>query len=220
MPDHKRTWESLNERQQKYMLAIYQIDQANEAYERSEAAKGNFFRPRADVWRWIFHGSYISPVAGKNDSELKAALRRLGMLDEGTGSTYAALEKRGLINTMDNLKHIFDERQIGLVDGWYAIVQITRKGRAVVRASMPDYKPRPRTAPKPKPVPPPLPEISKMLREARGERGLREFAGMLAAAGIDVSIAMLARVEGGKDYSNDPERHQIIARILEYISQR
>ena len=88
----KVQWDDLNERQQAYLTAIYKTDQEAEANENSRWHQGLQKRP-ADVWRWLRHET----TAYGGDSLLKARIRKLEMLDPGTGSTYNALEARGLI---------------------------------------------------------------------------------------------------------------------------
>ena len=114
------TWADLNERQQKYMQAIYDQDQENERHERGAWSRG--YRPRpAAQWRWMYYG--IIPEIG-SDSPLRRRLKAVQLVDPGTGSTFAALEKRKLIQC-----------RYPYPDGQFLDVQITPAGRKLVRSA-------------------------------------------------------------------------------------
>ncbi len=83
-------WLDLNERQRAYLEAVYRADQNEEAFQRSAWRRGWERRP-ADEWRWLLYHHEFSPI--------RAKLLRLGLVDKGTGSTFAALEERGLLLT-------------------------------------------------------------------------------------------------------------------------
>jgi hypothetical protein len=112
-------WGDLNKRQQTYLRAIYDLDQEAEALEKSKWARGGRARP-AEEWRWIFYGIFESG----DDSPLRTRLKRAKLVDEGTGSTFQALETRGFILC----------RYHPAVDEWLD-VQITKAGRKLVRAA-------------------------------------------------------------------------------------
>ena len=114
----KVQWDDLNERQQAYLTAIYKTDQEAEANENSRWHQGLQKRP-ADVWRWLRHET----TAYGGDSLLKARIRKLEMLDPGTGSTYNALEARGLI--LCRYANRRDEITLS--------VRMTTQGRSLVR---------------------------------------------------------------------------------------
>lgn len=122
-----KPWRDLNERQQKYLLAIYTIDQKNEEIEKRWASKTWRSRP-ADEWRWIKYGydEYGNPTP------LLAAIQKLRMVDQGTGSTFEALEIRGLIVMKHNTGIIKDIP-------W---VRMTPKGRKLVRSATQEQRPK------------------------------------------------------------------------------
>jgi hypothetical protein len=114
-------WQELNDRQRAYLAACYYIDQANEQNERGAWSRGGPSRP-APEWRWMFYGILPELIP----SALYAQIEDLGMRDEGTGSTFVALERRKLIQCRYDLE-----------------VQITAWGRRVVRAGIGDTPSRP-----------------------------------------------------------------------------
>jgi hypothetical protein len=85
------SWADLNERQQQYMQAIYETDQEQEADERGAWKRGSTPRP-ASVWRWMEYGAFDGV-----GSTLYTKLYLRKLVDEGTGSTFNALESRGFI---------------------------------------------------------------------------------------------------------------------------
>jgi hypothetical protein len=85
------SWADLNERQQQYMQAIYETDQEQEADERGMWKRGGTPRP-ASVWRWMEYGVFDGV-----GSTLYTKLYLRKLIDEGTGSTFNALESRGFI---------------------------------------------------------------------------------------------------------------------------
>ena len=50
-------WEELNQRQQEYMKAIYEVDQEQEEHERGAWNRGGRPRP-AREWRWMEYGTF------------------------------------------------------------------------------------------------------------------------------------------------------------------
>lgn len=106
-------WNQLNSRQQKYLEIIYQADQDVEQFEKSSWIKGRERRP-ASVWRWLFYGDI-----NDRPSPLKSRLLRAGLVDNGTGSTLDALERRTLIECNGSVPHLY--------------IKATRLGRKVVR---------------------------------------------------------------------------------------
>jgi hypothetical protein len=111
-------WGDLNPRQQAYLRAIYETDQEAEQNERARWGRGLRSRP-ADVWRWLPYE--LGPTG--DTSPLKRRLRKLEMIDPGTGSTFDALEKRGLI--LCRYKRGYDEATLD--------VRMTPQGRRLVR---------------------------------------------------------------------------------------
>jgi hypothetical protein len=122
-------WESLNERQQEYMKAIYQIDQQQEAYEKQRAARNWHSRP-ADEWRWI---EYADSVLGY--TPLKRLIVEKDLVDHGTGSTFDALERRDLIL-------VRYERSPHLPRYATPYIRLTTKGRKLVRQALGLQSPR------------------------------------------------------------------------------
>jgi len=86
-------WAELNERQRAYLRALYDCDQAEERARRQMAARGHWSRAQASEWRWVMYEPVSLPSA------LYSALRTAGLVDPGTGSTWAALRDRGLVRT-------------------------------------------------------------------------------------------------------------------------
>ena len=122
-------WAELNERQRAYLRALYECDQATEAGRRQRAARGDWDRTPASVWRWQMYG----PA----DSALYTTLRTAGLVDPGTGSTWQALEDRKLVQC----RYVPDAFGVQLLE-----VQITALGRKLVRAAIGEQ--RPKAAPK------------------------------------------------------------------------
>ena len=54
-------WADLNERQRKYLRAVYDMDQAKEAVIRDEAARGRWNSTPASQWRWIPYNAGAQP---------------------------------------------------------------------------------------------------------------------------------------------------------------
>ena len=121
------TWAGLNERQQQYLQAIYETDQEQEADERGMWKRGGTPRP-AREWRWMEYGVF-SGVG----STLYTKLYLRKLIDEGTGSTFNALEKRGFIickyttARRDSQRHTLEP---------FLMVQITTPGRRLVRSAI------------------------------------------------------------------------------------
>ncbi len=119
------SWGDLNERQQQYMQAIYETDQEQESDERGMWKRGGRPRP-AREWRWIEYGVF-SGVG----STLYTKLYLRKLIDEGTGSTVNALEKRGFIKC----KYTDQRRNGERMFDRFLMLQITKDGRALVRTS-------------------------------------------------------------------------------------
>lgn len=109
------TWDKLNERQQFYLKSIFDLDQSTEVNRKWLAARGLDQTP-ARVWRWIPYN------AGR--AYLQTLIENAGYRDEGTGSTFEALRKRGFIL----LRY-----EPGSLRQPIISVQITRQGRALIR---------------------------------------------------------------------------------------
>jgi hypothetical protein len=118
-------WAELNQRQQEYLKAIYEVDQEQEEYERGAWNRGGRPRP-AREWRWMEYGTFYSIP-----SPLKMKIFLRDLQDEGTGSTFDALERRGLITC----KYTWERRNGEQVEERLLMVQITKEGRKLVRAA-------------------------------------------------------------------------------------
>jgi hypothetical protein len=125
MPSLQALWDDLNERQRTYLQALYECDQASEAERRDLAARGFYDRTPASEWRWQMYGPTEPP------SPLYRKLYQAGLVDPGTGATWQALERRGLVEC----------RTIGTVQ--LLQLQISPLGRKLVRAATRE-QPRPR----------------------------------------------------------------------------
>jgi hypothetical protein len=116
---HLKLWESLSQDQQKLLLAVYREDQINEEDARYEA-RSRMHAPPASEWRWTpfvrsqlqrrFSQARLKPTMA--DFE---ALQTLGLLQVGTVWLFPNADAK--------------ERAP------YEAVQMTRLGRAVVRAN-------------------------------------------------------------------------------------
>jgi hypothetical protein len=120
------SWADLNERQQHYMQAIYETDQEQEADERGMWKRGGTPRP-ASLWRWMEYGVFDGV-----GSTLYTKLYLRKLIDEGTGSTFNALESRGCITC----KYTWKRRDGGREAlERFLMLQITPAGRKLVRSA-------------------------------------------------------------------------------------
>lgn len=120
----------LNERQEIYLKAIYAEDQAAERHEAWRWNHGYSKRP-AEEWRWLLYAD----LAG-GATPLKRLLEREGVVDAGTGSTFSALERRGLINHRERYEpHIASLEPL-------TSVRLTRKGRKEARSLLGESAPK------------------------------------------------------------------------------
>lgn len=116
----------LNERQRQYIQAIYETDQEQEAEERGMWKHGGKPRP-ARVWRWMEYGVFDGV-----GSTLYTKLYLRKLVDEGTGSTFNALEVRGFIKCKYTWKRRDGDRE---AMERFLMLQITKEGRALVRTA-------------------------------------------------------------------------------------
>jgi hypothetical protein len=123
-------WQGLNERQQKYMQAIYEVDQEQEEWEKGAYTRGDRAR-KAEVWRWIDYATF--GVLYPFETALKQRIRILKLADEGTGSTFNALESRGFI--VCRYMHV-DRDEAYTSDERFLSLQITQSGRKLVRTAL------------------------------------------------------------------------------------
>lgn len=117
-------WDALNDRPRQYLEAIFRVDQAAERDESSRWSRGQTRRP-ADVWRWL---PYDLASVGC-PTPLKRRLLRENLVDPGTGSTFSALARRGLI--------LYEEG-----DGFMARIRLTTLGRKVARFGLGESAPK------------------------------------------------------------------------------
>lgn len=118
-PALQAAWDDLNERQKYYLEVIYSTERQKAKY--FESADSMFDEKRkGGEWRWILHNS------DEKRRGIDMIIKRNGMLDPGTGSTYAALEKRGHIETKDEYIDFFE------VDILW--VKLTKSGRRLIKA--------------------------------------------------------------------------------------
>ena len=87
---------TLNDRQRAYLLAIFETDQEAEAAMRSIPYRPFEQRPKASEWRWLEYSEGV-PEAGRPPSALYSRIKKLKLVDQGTGSTFSALADRGLV---------------------------------------------------------------------------------------------------------------------------
>ncbi len=121
---------NLNERQQTYLKCIYQEDQAAERHSNWRWNQGLDKRP-AEEWRWLLYAD----LAG-GATPLKRSLEREGLVDAGTGSTFVALERRGLIEYRER----FEPNIMSLEP--LTSVRLTRKGRKEARSLLGESAPK------------------------------------------------------------------------------
>jgi hypothetical protein len=110
------SWGDLNKRQQTYLQAVYEVDQAQEANIKLGGARGRWKSTPASEWRWMPYNA--------SGAALLRRIQEAGYRDEGTGSTFAALERRGLVLCK------YEPATLG---GPILFVQITKAGRKLVR---------------------------------------------------------------------------------------
>ncbi len=159
------SWSDLNKRQQEYLQAIFEVDQEQEADEHSIWTRGGRPRP-AREWRWIEYGIFDGV-----QTSLYSKLYLHKLIDEGTGSTFNALETRNLIAC----KYTNIRRSGKLAFERFLTIQITPQGRKLVREAQ--------GAPREKSLPP------GTLREwhwrAMAEAWKARPAGLQSVAGSD-----------------------------------
>lgn len=119
--------ERLNDRQRAYLLAAYGEDQLREA-----ANKGRMGAPPARVWRWIEYGPVgLRALDGHAAFLLRRELERDGLVDQGTGATWAALVAAGLVETRHANTGFVDRRSRRPILS--LLVKMTTPGRKVAR---------------------------------------------------------------------------------------
>ncbi len=112
-------WAGLNERQQVYLQAVYEVDQAQEADMKWLGSQGRWTNTPASEWRWMAYNA--------SGAALLRKIKDAGYVDQGTGSTFEALERRGLV---------LCKYEPGSFGGPILFVQITKAGRKLVRETL------------------------------------------------------------------------------------
>lgn len=168
-------WASLNPRQQRYLMVLYELDHQAEQEQQNRWYQ-KLPREPAKTWRWIPYATR-SPLA--NPTPAQQLLEADGLRDPGAGATLAALARRGLI--------LLRDIDIGSTEGQSLQTQIrlTKLGRSTARATQPapptsNAQPLPAwlmealtTVARAGPDGLPKYEISRAAARRRGPRGLR-----------------------------------------------
>jgi hypothetical protein len=127
---------ALNDRQRAYLLVIFETDQELEAEMRDLPYRPFQPRPKASEWRWLEYAEPV-PILGRDGSPLWKRIKKLGLVDQGTGSTFSALADRGLVSVQWHRVN---------VDGQgVPHLRMTTKGRQLARSwtGAKAYKPPP-----------------------------------------------------------------------------
>jgi len=122
---------NLNSRQESVLYWIFDCDQKNERDQKNKYLQGRKDNTPASEWRWLIYDRRMAQRHAEH--ELKRALRHARLVDPGLGSTFKALHERGLILVEHADWDCFGNRDVR--------IQITRKGRTLIRKLFPDYKP-------------------------------------------------------------------------------
>lgn len=135
-PKALAAWTQLNDRQQGTLAVVYELDKQAEASRRQAAARGNYDRTPAAIWRAIdfSHDPAFRDVLGL--TQMQRRLDERGWDNQGNGSTIAALASRGLLTRGQHPTDL----------GVMRTVTLTTAGRAAARAGLSTL---PATAPKP-----------------------------------------------------------------------
>jgi hypothetical protein len=91
---------------------VYEVDQAQEAAIKYAGVRGHWNRTPASEWRWMPYNAASAPLLDR--------IAGAGYRDEGTGSTFEALERCGLI---------LCKYEPGSLGSPILYVQITKVGR-------------------------------------------------------------------------------------------
>jgi hypothetical protein len=138
----QETADGLNARQRAYLLTAYDEDQARES-----ARRGKIGGAPASVWRWIEYGAVgVRLFDGADPHLLRCRLELEGLVDSGTGSTWASLVRLKLVETRREDTGFVDRRTLRPVRS--LMVRLTAAGRRVARLLKGEPATRPK-APKP-----------------------------------------------------------------------
>lgn len=129
-------WTELNDRQQGTLRVVYELDQQAEASRRRAAARMEYDRRPAAVWRAVdfAHDPSLRDLVGWTEMQRRLAVA--GWDNQGNGSTVTALEARGLITRGGRFTDY----------GQMLTVSLTPAGRAAARAgtsTLPAGAPKP-----------------------------------------------------------------------------
>ncbi len=124
-PTPSERWQALNERQRHYLRVIYEVDEWHKFFEQTAKWRGEWEYTSEAAWEaaeWMnytpskYHDTLYREIGKEN-------------IDQGTGRTFAALERRGLIEC----RHDTDPPV-----GSYTIllVKLTPEGREAVLSSL------------------------------------------------------------------------------------
>jgi hypothetical protein len=118
--------DALNERQRAYLRAVYIEDQRREEGQRRTGGLP------AAKWRWIEYG----PIGAKYLDNpggflLRHQLDRDGLVDPGTGATWASLTSRGLVQSKECFTGFVDLRGTRRINS--LLLRMTTDGRKVCR---------------------------------------------------------------------------------------
>jgi hypothetical protein len=127
---------ALNDRQRAYLLAIFETDRELEAEMRDLPYRPFQPRPKASEWRWLEYAEPV-PILGRDASPLWKRIKKLGLVDQGTGSTFSALADRGLVSVQWHRVNVHGQGVPHL--------RMTTKGRQLARSwtGAKAYKPPP-----------------------------------------------------------------------------
>lgn len=113
------SWADLNKRQQTYLQAVFEVDQTQEESIKRDGARGRWNSTPASEWRWMPYNA--------SGAALLRKIQGAGYQDQGTGSTFEALRRRGLV---------LCKYEPGSLGGPILFVQITKVGRRMVREAL------------------------------------------------------------------------------------
>ncbi|MGH3862738.1 hypothetical protein [Actinokineospora sp.] len=119
-------WEGLNERQRLYLSTVLDFDQAAEVEIKRQSAQWMKTPPAAE-WRQITYDIKL-PKEISGYSSVQSVLRRAGQHDPGSGSSLAALERRGLVQVTHDRVYIPPFGNVPRIR-----VRLTPLGRATAR---------------------------------------------------------------------------------------
>ncbi|MFC9330778.1 hypothetical protein [Kitasatospora sp. NPDC057015] len=117
---------ALNQRQASYLMVLFTLDQEAE-HEQQRRWQRRRARTPAHAWRWIPY-----TVRGVDNAQTQAQQRldAEGLRDTGSGSTLAALVRRGLLE----LRRVMVDTAAGRAQR--VDVRVTAAGRAACRAAL------------------------------------------------------------------------------------